>query len=143
MAIFADQSREQLRRMYVEAWRKRRAGEILQPLEAQVADVIGLHPEYHDWLERGDEALAEEFTPERGAQNPFLHMGLHLALREQVSTDRPAGIRALHSALAAQRGVHDAEHLMAERLAEALWSAQRNGKAPDEAAYLETLRRLV
>ena len=42
----------QLRRVYVEAWRKRREGLPIEPLEAQVADVIALHPEYHAALER-------------------------------------------------------------------------------------------
>jgi hypothetical protein len=142
MPVFAGQSREELRRFYLESWRKQRAGEILQPLEAQIADVVAEHPEYHEWLERGDDALREEFTPERGAPNPFLHMGLHLAIREQVSTDRPPGIRALHGRLAARLGLHEAEHAMAERLGEALWIAQRNGTAPDEAAYFEALKRL-
>ena len=70
-------------------------------------------------------------------------MGLHLAIREQVSTDRPAGISAIHRELAARAGgAHAAEHRMIEPLAEALWEAQRSGRAPDELAYLERLRRL-
>jgi hypothetical protein len=32
---------------------------------------------------------------------------------------------------------------MLERLGEALWQAQRSRTAPDEAAYLESLRRLL
>jgi hypothetical protein len=71
-------------------------------------------------------------------------MGLHLAIREQVSTDRPAGIAGVHSRLAARMGsVHEAEHRMLEVLAEALWEAQRAGSAPDENAYLERLRTLA
>src|SRR5688572_21613590 len=54
--VFHDQSREQLRRMYVEAWRKQRAGEALEPLEAQVARVIAEHPEYHGVLTAGEAA---------------------------------------------------------------------------------------
>jgi hypothetical protein len=37
---------------------------------------------------------------------------------------------------------HAAEHAMLEPLAEALWEAQRNGRAPDEQAYLDKLRKL-
>jgi Domain of unknown function (DUF1841) len=91
MPFFDNQSRDDLRRVYVEAWRKRRAGLPVEPLEAQVADVIALHPEYHAALERGDETLAHDYTPEGGQSNPFLHMGLHLAVRDQIATDRPAG----------------------------------------------------
>ncbi|MFU8895801.1 MAG: DUF1841 family protein [Gammaproteobacteria bacterium] len=134
--------RDGLRAFYLEAWRKRREGLPAEPLEHQVADVIEQHPEYHAMLAQGDAALDKDWSPEDGESNPFLHMGLHLALREQVATDRPAGIAALHRTLAARLGVHEAEHRMAECLAEALWRAQRNNALPDEAAYLEQLRRI-
>jgi hypothetical protein len=71
-------------------------------------------------------------------------MGLHLAIREQVATDRPHGIAAVHRDLSHRMGdVHEAEHRMLEKLGEALWSSQRNGLPPDEGAYLESLRRLL
>ena len=75
--------------------------------------------------------------------NPFLHMGLHLALREQLGTNRPAGIALVHQRLM-QRGVeaHAAEHRMMGVLGETLWQAQRAGRAPDERQYLEALQRL-
>jgi len=141
--LFAGESREQLRRRYLEAWRKFSAQQPLEPLEAQLAAVIAEHPEYVAWLESGDEALKAEFTPEGGRANPFLHLGLHLAIREQVATDRPRGIADVHERLARRAGdAHAAEHLMIEPLAETLWEAQRSGRAPDELAYLERLRRL-
>ena len=143
MPLFAGESREQLRRRYLEAWRKFSAQQPLEPLEAQLAAVIAEHPEYVAWLESGDEALTADFTPEGGRANPFLHMGLHLAIREQVATDRPRGIADVHERLARRAGdAHAAEHLMIEPLAETLWEAQRSGRPPDELAYLERLRRL-
>ncbi len=132
-----------MRRRYLDAWRKSCAREVLEPLDAQLAAVIEQHPEYVAWLESGDDALTAEFTPEGGRQNPFLHMGLHLAIREQVATDRPVGIAAVHARLTLRRGdAHKAEHAMIEPLAETLWEAQRSGGAPDEGAYLERLQRL-
>jgi Domain of unknown function (DUF1841) len=140
--LFAADDRDALRRRYVEAWRRRRESLPLEPVDAQIADVIALHPEYQTILE-SDGPVNEAFTVEEGRTNPFLHMGLHLALHEQVATDRPAGIRAIHSRLAGRRGnVHDAEHAMIEALAETLWEAQRTGRPPDEAAYAERLKRL-
>ena len=136
-------NREGLRALYIEAWRKRRERLPAEPLEVQVADVIEQHPEYQPLLEQGDAALQRDWTPEDGESNPFLHMGLHLALREQVATDRPAGIAGLHRALAGRLGLHEAEHRMAECLAEELWRAQRDGVLPDEAGYLDALRRLA
>jgi Domain of unknown function (DUF1841) len=143
MPFFDNQSRDELRRMYLEAWRKRRAGLPSEPLEAQVADVIALHPEYHAALERGEDALARDYTPEGGQSNPFLHMGLHLAVRDQIATDRPAGLRKAFENLAQRIGsAHDAEHRIIECLAEAMWDAQRSGRPPDEIAYLQRVRRL-
>jgi hypothetical protein len=143
MPFFDNQSRDDLRRVYVEAWRKRRAGLPVEPLEAQVADVIALHPEYHAALERGDETLAHDYTPEGGQSNPFLHMGLHLAVRDQIATDRPAGLRQAFTSLAARLGsAHEAEHRIIECLAEAMWEAQRSGRPPDADAYLQRVLRL-
>jgi hypothetical protein len=106
--------------------------------------LIEQHPEYHALLERDPEALGRDWTPESGQANPFLHLGLHLAIREQVATDRPPGIAAIHRELTARLAdPHEAEHRMLERLGEALWQAQRSARAPDEGAYLESLRRLL
>jgi len=144
MSLFANQSRDELRRMYFDAWRKRREQLPSSPLEAQVADVIELHPEYQTLFNDPERALDKDWLPAGGATNPFLHMGLHLAIRDQVATDRPSGIREAHRLLTVRVGnPHDAEHQMIECLAEALWNAQRSGLPPDENAYLERIKRLV
>jgi hypothetical protein len=142
MPVFTGQNREQLRQMYLSSWRKYTARQPLQPLEAQVAAVIAEHPEYVPLIESG-QALTADYTPEGGGANPFLHMGLHLAIREQVATNRPAGITQIHQELSKRLGTpHTAEHAMLELLAETLWEAQRSGRAPDEQRYLERLRAL-
>ena len=143
MTFFANQNREALREAWRVAWQRHRDGLPLEPLQAQIADVIAVHPEYHAFVVSETSAQAD-FLPEGGRENPFLHMGLHLAIREQVATDRPAGIALVHRSLAARLGdVHEAEHAMIERLGAALWNAQRAGLPPDEAQYLESLRRLL
>ena len=135
------QDRQELRKMYADAWKKQLAGQPLSPLEAQIAAVVAEHPEYHDALTGAD--LDRDYTPEGGQTNPFLHMGLHLGIREQVATDRPGGIAKIHRALTARHGdPHAAEHRMIDCLAETLWEAQSANRAPDEALYLERLRRL-
>ena len=134
------QDRNELRNMYVAAWQKHRDGEVLSPLESQIVQVIAEHPEYHDAI-AGD--IERDYTVEGGETNPFLHMGLHLSVREQVSTDRPGGIAAVFSSLAEKSGdAHAAEHRMIDCLAETLWEAQSKNQPPDEAQYLERLRRL-
>ena len=144
MPFFHDQDRSGLRRHYLAAWRKHRAGLPLEPLEHQLVSLIEQHPEYHALFEDDEQALARDYTPESGQSNPFLHLGLHLAIREQVATDRPAGIATVYREVSRRLGdAHEAEHRMLEKLGEALWFSQRTGRPPDEAAYLESLRQLI
>jgi len=134
-------TREQLRASYAEAWRKHLARVPLTPLESLIADVIAHHPEYQSLV--GDADAVQAFDPAPGipAENPFLHMGLHLAVREQLSIDRPPGVRQIRQALAARLGdEHDAEHALMEALAETLWEAQQGGQPPDERRYLDRAR---
>ena len=136
------QDRNELRQMYADAWRKRLEQSPASPRETQIADVIAMHPEYHEDVT--GENLDKDYLPDGGQTNPFLHMGLHLAVRDQVSTDRPPGVKAIHRALADRSGdAHGAEHAMIEALAETLWEAQSANQPPDEAKYLERLRRIA
>jgi hypothetical protein len=138
------QDRGTTRRYFTEIWQKHRAGEPLEPLEALIAQVILEHPEYQGVLESGETAFNDEYLPEEKGTNPFLHMGLHIALREQLMMDRPPGIVAIYHALLPRfHDPHDLEHRMTECLAEALWMAQKKNVLPDEEAYLECLRRQI
>ncbi len=134
------QDRSELREMYADAWQKRCDEKVLTPLEAQIVAVIEEHSEYQDAI-TGD--LDRDFDVEDGKTNPFLHMGLHLGIREQVATNRPSGIAMIFQKLAERAGgPHDAEHRMIDCLAETLWEAQSQNRPPDEALYLERLRQL-
>jgi hypothetical protein len=134
------QDRNELRKMYADAWQKHCGKQPLSPLEAQIAQVIVDHPEYHDAISGN---LDRDFAVEGRETNPFLHMGLHLGIREQVSTDRPGGVATIYSSLASKSGdAHDAEHRMIDCLAETMWEAQSQNQAPDEAEYMERLRQL-
>lgn len=134
-------SRDQARQFFTEAWRKRSAGEVLTPLEHIAADLIELHPEYHELLADAD-ALSREFAPEDGGVNPFLHLSLHLAIEEQLSIDQPPGLRAAFARCQLRRGNrHDALHDVLECLGETVFNAQRNQSPPDAMAYVECVRR--
>ncbi|TWG79953.1 uncharacterized protein DUF1841 [Cupriavidus gilardii J11] len=135
-------SREEVRRFFCEAWRKDTTGAPLTPLEAIAVDWMRQHPEYHEQLGDVDAALAEEFTPERGQTNPFLHLSMHLSIAEQVSVDQPRGIRAAFEALARRLdSPHEAHHQMMECLGEMLWQSQRTGLPPDGEHYIACVQR--
>ncbi len=138
------QDRSKIRQQYLDVWTKANNGQTLDALEELIADVIREHPEYHPLLQQADAAIDSEFYPEHGTTNPFLHMGMHIALREQVGTDRPAGIADItRKLLLRYRDSHEMEHQMMECLGKSLWEAQRNNTAPDEQQYIESLRELA
>jgi hypothetical protein len=141
MSLTDGYSRDQLRLAYAAAWAKHLARTPLAPLEAQIADVIEAHPEYQPIVADADTAVGFEQDSAGSQENPFLHMGLHLAVREQLSVDRPPGIRDLERLLQGRFGdAHRAEHVLMEALGEELWRAQREGRAPDEQRYLVLAR---
>ena len=134
-------SREQVRQFFCEAWRKHRERLPLEGAEVTAADLVEHHPEYHALLENPQAAIEQEFTPDGGQMNPFLHLSLHLAIADQISIDQPAGIRAAYHSLRARLDVHEAEHAILECLGETLWRAQREGSPMDGESYLECVRR--
>ena len=136
-------SREQVRQFFCESWRKYRERQILEGAEATAADLITEHPEYHALLENPQAAVEQEFTPEGGQTNPFLHLSLHLAIAEQLSIDQPHGIKAAYFALRQKMDVHDAEHAIMECLGKTIWCSQRDKAPMDGEAYLECVRRKV
>lgn len=114
----------------------------MEPLEQAITEVIGAHPEYHGILAE-PESLARDFPADGNEANPFLHMAMHISIIEQISTDRPVGIRALYDALRRRfQDTHELEHAMMQCLSESLWEARERGQEPDEKRYLACVRRL-
>jgi len=139
MNLFGD-DRESLRAHFFLVWGKLQDREPLEPLEAIIAEVINMHPEYHGIIADPVANMDRDWGPEGGESNPFLHMGLHIAIKEQLTTDLPPGIAARFQAIVAGTGdVHAAEHRVLEALAETLWEAQSAGTTPDIDAYLARL----
>ncbi|NOX51703.1 MAG: DUF1841 family protein, partial [Gammaproteobacteria bacterium] len=94
-------------------------------------------------LENKDAGLDKDYLPEQGESNPFLHMSLHVALQEQLSTNRPAGVTGIfEKALQKGADLHQVEHRFIECISEMLWKAQRNNTTPNEKAYLKSLKKI-
>jgi len=137
--LFA-QTRTETRRFLRDAWHKRCQGLTLDPLETIVADVVAAHPEYQQAVAEDVPDSAFDADP---TDNPFLHLGLHVALVEQLQADRPPGIRAEFIRLKSRHeDGHAAEHQLLQVLAETLWIAQSRGTLPDAGDYLARVRRL-
>lgn len=141
--MFYGDNVQDTRQLFFSSWRKYRQNQILEPLEKQIVDVIVMHPEYHAMLEATFLPHDQAYFPELGETNPFLHMGLHLAIRDQVATDRPAGIADIFQTLLNKYSdIMTVEHLLMDHFAECLWKAQRDQSIPDEVSYLQTCRHL-
>jgi len=137
-------TRDQVRQFFFEAWRKYRQNETLTALEGMALQVMLAHPEYHDILSAPEQFMEQEYFPEMGETNPFLHMSLHLSILEQLSIDQPPGIVAAYQALQKKHGDEQvAQHQLMECLAETVWQSQREGKVLDGVAYLERLQRVA
>ena len=99
-----------------------------------------MHPEYHPILDKPAQFAQQEYFPEMGQTNPFLHMSLHLSIFEQISIDQPTGIRSIYTQLQQKHDKHQSQHIMLDCLAETIWQAQRNQTPLDATYYLQLLQ---
>jgi hypothetical protein len=140
MSLF-NPNRDQVRQFFFDTWRKFGEQQPLSQLEGMALQVMQMHTEYHAVLEAPQRYLEQEYFPEMGETNPFLHMSLHLSVLEQISIDQPPGIATVYQALLARHGeTHLAQHDLMDCLAETVWRAQRDGQPPDEQAYLACMQ---
>ena len=114
-------------------------------VEDQIIRVIALHPEYAQLLEVGPDGTRprlhargrpDESVPAHGAASRDPRAG-----RQRI--DRPASPSSTARWPPGSATCTRPSTRMIERLGEALWQAQRAGLPPDEARYLESLRRLL
>lgn len=142
--MFAGQDRGQTREVFFRAWRAHREGHPLEGVEKLIVQVVLRHPEYHSLLEHPEPARERDYFPESGQTNPFLHLGMHIAIEEQLSIDQPRGIRGYYQKILMRLpDEHAAQHHMMECLGEMLWQASRQATAPQETVYLDCLKRLL
>lgn len=136
--MFYSSNLKDLREFYIQAWQKQSEAQELTDLEKKICEVIAKHPEYQNYM--SSTYLEKNF--ENG--NPFLHMSLHLALHEQIQTDRPQGIQSVYLKLIQKHAdQHQVEHAMMEILEYILWEAQKNNQMPDENVYLDACQKLA
>ena len=133
-------SRHQARQFLFSTWYKHKHREALSDMEEITLEVILLHPEYQSILDDTERYHDKDYLPEMGDTNPFLHMGMHIAIKEQLSIDQPVGIRDRFDRLLKKNGnEHDTMHQIMECVAEMIWQAQRSQSTPDLSIYFECL----
>lgn len=133
-------NRETYRQAFFLAWQKYKNKLPLEEVEASLVEIMVLHKEYHHLLDHPHMYQHQEFNLE---ENPFFHMSLHLTLIEQIRTNRPRGITALHQSLLAKfNDRHEADHRMMACLMQIMWKTQQTGVLASDEEYLQQLREL-
>ena len=141
MSLF-NPSRDEVREFFFDAWAKFKAQKPLTDLEKIGLGIMHMHPEYHRILDAPEQFKSQEYFPEFGETNPFLHMSLHLSILEQISINQPIGIAAIYEKLKLKhQDEHDAQHDILDCLAETIWQAQRNHTDLDAAQYLQLMQQ--
>jgi hypothetical protein len=131
-----------VRRFFCAVYAKQRRGAAMEAIEVLSGQWIDEHPQYHLQLADVDAALRQMGQSSGDADNPFLHLSMHLSISEQCSIDQPSGVRQAVELLAARTGsLHNAHHIAMECLGQMMWESQRAGRPPDGQAYLDALRR--
>jgi len=135
-------SRDQARQFLFDAWTKFKQMLVLTDLEKMAVEVIQMHPEYHVVFDAPERFMHQQYFPEMGETNPFLHITLHLSAIEQISINQPIGIRQIYDKLLQQHNdKHLAYHEVVDCLAETIWHSQRNNEPLNSDHYLNLLRQ--
>ncbi len=130
------------RKNFFVTYEKMQQGGALTDLEKQLAELIAMHPEYNKYFS-DEKYLDYSFDPRLETANPFMHISMHQAVREQLSTDRPQGIVAIFADLIAKFGdAHEVEHRIAEQLAQMMHDIMQNGQPYEDSEYLRRLKKL-
>ena len=146
MSLF-NPSRDEVREFFFTTWSKYKSQESLTEMEKIAISIIHMHPEYHAFLDAPDKFKQQDYLPEFGESNPFLHMSLHISILEQISINQPIGISSIYETLKHKHhnrhqaeSEHFAQHDMLECLAESIWHAQHNNTGLDPKHYLQLLK---
>lgn len=137
-------SRDQARQFLFDAWAKFKQQSSLTDLEKIAVEVIQMHPEYHVIFDAPERYMQQQYFPEMGETNPFLHLSLHLSVIEQIAINQPIGIKAIYEQLKQKHNdQHIAQHDILDCLAETIWQSQRNNTPLDSTHYLGLLQQRV
>lgn len=135
MLYTKDRTRQ--RQFLANAWQKFLDKQALDPLEEQLTQVIEMHPEYHAFIND----IESDYFPEQSEVNPFLHINLHLSLREQLSINQPTGIQKYYQKILCKvKDLHETEHKMMDCIAEMIFSSQKNNTPMNHQTYILCLK---
>ncbi len=132
----------QMREMFFSVWDKRQDGVNLSLVEQQIWYVISAYSEFHYIFANPDKYMFKDTWSDD--KNPFLCMGLHLGVMEQVINDSPEGIKPLYLKLCEQmKYAVKAEIAMRKVMVRFVKKTANENKPLDSRKYLLALETLL
>jgi len=134
------QNRDDQRAFLINAWNKFKENHILNDIELQLVDIIKIHPEFHELIEdRKVKCPSYDLN-----LNPFLHINLHLAVREQIAINQPLEIKKIYKKILSKfNDTHQAEHAIMNCLFNCLVDAQRKNDNLNLSNYNKCLHNII
>jgi hypothetical protein len=112
----------------------------LSSLELIALEVIQQHKEYLPIIQQKEKYLNYQWLPESGMTNPFLHMSMHISIKEQLSINQPVGVVDYYNQLLNKYlDPMVVEHHIMDCLAEMIWYSQKNQVPFDVSIYFNCL----
>ncbi len=113
----------------------RQEGRDIEELDARIAHVMDLHPEFEEIWTMGDmAAYPQEINGE--IVSPFVHTVLHTIVDSQILTERPEFVAEAFNRLREQgMSEHDALHAIIANYADLHFSSFRQGNPFDQLDY--------
>lgn len=132
------------RKVFFEAWQKELHAKPVTALENIIIDVLKRHPEYQSIFSHQEAFENFQLNNNTHEPNPFFHLSLHVAILEQVQSNRPAGVAEIYKRLLNKyHDQNDVEHKMMEVLAQLLHDAAHTPELiANDQAYLDRLNKL-
>lgn len=129
---------EDYRKIILTAWQKHKSSELLEPMEKNIVQIILQHPELMNEFDHPNEMLKKQFDEHN---NPFLHIGQHILILEMLSLNNPPGIIDVYQKLMKNLGgAHEAEHFLAQEIAQEMQAAMMERRDLD---FAKVITRIV
>lgn len=139
--MYFGNSPKDMRSFFYSSWDKYKQKQRLSTLEQQLVSIILDHPEYHCIFDdpSQSETLLNSFT-----ENPFLHLAMHLTIRDQITLKKPPEVSTIFHKLQQKHGdSHIVEHLLMEPLARYLIQLQQSTTPPSITDYVSACQELL
>ncbi len=122
------------RKVFYDAWMRHQERLALSEFDQRLIQVMLKYPQYTHCI------TPEEIPVEEGL-NPYVVMGAHLELSEQIALDRPQGVRKVFQDLVIRYDDQKAEKMMLDVLLSVLSQSYQRSEVPDYQVYLQLLKK--